>query len=171
MGIDPGTRESAYVIWNGQEITDMGKVSNKFMLSVIEDHAPDPSIHCGMEMVKSFGPDMPVGDSIFLTVFWLGRFFERWQAHGGPKPTMIYRQEVKKHFKLGRKISDTLLRHRIIRMFDGDPDKKIIPAELKGVSGDCWSALGIAITLLDQTCRRLRHWPPHWRHAHLELPL
>ena len=72
LAIDPGNIESAYVLMNDSyEIFQFGKIGNENMFEIIEETMPDKVV---IEMVASYG--MAVGESVFETVFWIGRFYE-----------------------------------------------------------------------------------------------
>ena len=75
LAIDPGNMESGYVLveHDGQEIRkvlDVGKIPNDDMYNVL----CSPYDHLAIEMVAGMG--MPVGQEVFDTCFWIGRFWE-----------------------------------------------------------------------------------------------
>lgn len=75
LAIDPGNMESGYVIveHDGKEIRkvlDVGKLPNDDMYNVF----CSPYDHLAIEMVAGMG--MPVGQEVFDTCFWIGRFWE-----------------------------------------------------------------------------------------------
>ena len=91
LGIDPGTVQTAYAVWNGKSVTDCDIVPNERMLELIRGNRW-PDLPMFIEMMASFG--MPVGKEIFETVFWIGRFWEVWDIKEQPWK-LVYRQEVK----------------------------------------------------------------------------
>ena len=68
LAIDPGTRESAYVLLRKDGTPEVfGKVENLDLLDFMPSHR---KAHCVIEMLASFG--MPVGAEVFETVYWIG---------------------------------------------------------------------------------------------------
>lgn len=75
LAIDPGNMESGYVLveHDGKEIRkvlDVGKVPNGEIFPVLCREYQ----HLAIEMVAGMG--MPVGQEVFDTCFWIGRFWE-----------------------------------------------------------------------------------------------
>jgi hypothetical protein len=100
-------------------------------------------------MVASYG--MAVGATVFETCVWSGRFIERWLSGRAyrPQPDRIYRKEVKMHLCGSMRAKDANVRQALIDRYGGKEaaiGKKANPGPLYGMSGDCWSALAVAIT-------------------------
>ncbi len=144
IAIDPGPTESAYVIMERGTITHHQKVSNEAMLSMLYclHSMASNGVHLVLEQVASFG--MPVGADVFETVFWSGRFCQRWD---GPF-TRIKRHQVKMHLCGNMRAKDANIRQALIDKL-GAPGKKKSPGATYGISGDCWSALALAVTFLE----------------------
>lgn len=75
LAIDPGNIQSGYVLveHDGKEIRkvlDVGKVPNGKIFPVLCREYQ----HLAIEMVAGMG--MPVGQEVFDTCFWIGRFWE-----------------------------------------------------------------------------------------------
>ena len=136
LAIDPGTTQSAFVIWDAsqREIIDKGILLNNIMLSGIHQF---PYHALVIEMVQSFG--MPVGKEVFETCVWVGRF---WQASHYPVH-LLYRKDVKSFLCGSMKAKDSNIRAALIDMLGKEVTK--------GVSKDVWSALALAVTFTD-TC-------------------
>ena len=91
IAIDPGTEQSAILIWGGRvgfaEILPnadiMGMARGKLIGAVCE---------VAIEMIASYG--MPVGKSTFETVLVIGRLLEAFERRGF-KCTLVYRKEIK----------------------------------------------------------------------------
>lgn len=147
LAIDPGTRESAYVLLRKDGTPEFfGKVENLDLLDFLPGRG-DFS-HCVIEMVSSFG--MPVGAEVFETVYWIGRFAERFGAH---HVTRITRNEVKNHLCHSSRANDSNIRQAIIDRFGGKEaaiGRKKAPGPLFGVSKDIWSALAVGLTYWDK---------------------
>lgn len=143
LGIDPGTTHSAFVVWDGEaeQITNKGKLLNEILLynlKVWENVSP-----CVIEQIASYG--MPVGEEVFETVFWSGRFF---QVRG----CNVYRMKrgvVKNHICHSSKANDATIRQALMDRF-GKPGTKKEQGKLYGVTGDMWAALALAVTFYDR---------------------
>lgn len=75
LGIDPGPRQSALVVWNGTEFTDQGEYDNEYLLSRLAVSQLDG--HIAIEKVMNYG--MIVGADVFETVYWTGCFVTAWE--------------------------------------------------------------------------------------------
>jgi hypothetical protein len=143
LAIDPGNEESAYVLWDGKKILDFGKVSNFVLLEnkLKPDDFDFPYDHCCIEMVASYG--MPVGKTVFDTVFWIGRFFENCHA-----VCLIYRKEVKIHLCGQTRAKDSNIIQALKDRF-GDKGTKKAPGLTYGLSKDVWQAFALAVYYYD----------------------
>ena len=144
LAIDPGPTESAYVVLQDAEPVRWEKLPNEDLLEVL----PRKGIGLlAVEMVASYG--MPVGAEVFETCVWIGRFIERW----GHDFQLIPRAEVKLHLTNTRNAKDAHIRQALIDRFGPGKDravgKKATPGPLYGLTGDCWSAQAVAVTVVD----------------------
>lgn len=156
IAIDPGPEQSAYVVTNGRNINQRAKVDNEDLLEILRSHSADVVQAAVCERIRSFG--MPVGAEIFATCEWCGRFQQQWAAHELNWATRndtwhwITRNEEKLNLCGTPRAKDANIRQAIIDRFGGK-DKAIgtkkAPGPLYGISGDCWSALAVALTWLD----------------------
>jgi hypothetical protein len=148
LAIDPGPTMSAYCIWDGKRLFDFGKVENEEIIKAAEQfYYGDGVTACVIEKIASYG--MAVGAEVFETCYWSGRFA---QAIGPGITDRIPRLEVKLHLCRDSKARDANVRQAIIDRFGGKEKaigKKATPGPLFGVSGDCWSALAVALTWFD----------------------
>lgn len=71
LAIDPGTTESAFVLWDGQRAVECGFHNNDEILRVVESSG-GCGLRLAIEQVRSYG--MAVGKEVFDTVHWCGRF-------------------------------------------------------------------------------------------------
>lgn len=147
LAIDPGNELSAYVIWNGYEIVDKGKVPNKTMLSVLVSFALNhPDGECVIEQIAHYGTGMPAGRTVFDTCIWIGRYVQTWaDMHRDQEPRLLERRKVKVHLCGSARAKDGNVRQALIDRY-GEPGKKSAPGMLYGVSADVWQALGLAVT-------------------------
>ena len=144
LAIDPGNVESAYVLI-GKDLTplEFGKIPNKELLDVI------PSLACGadylaLEMVASYG--MAVGETVFETVFWAGRF---WQAaEDRLERKKVYRKEVKMNLCHSMRAKDANIRQALIDRF-GEVGVKKNPGFFYGFKADIWAAYAVGVTYHD----------------------
>jgi hypothetical protein len=147
VSIDPGNTESAWLLYDRHRKIplDWAKLPNGVLLDLLGDLRDDVTIESlAIEMVASFG--MAVGREVFQTCVWLGRFIESW----GRDYRLIYRVEVKRHLCGTHQAKDPNIRQALIDRFGGSKEaaigKKATPGPLYGLSGDGWSALGVAVT-------------------------
>jgi hypothetical protein len=96
-----------------------------------------------IEQIESFG--MAVGQEVFTTVWWAGRFFEAWP---GPDRYMLARRPVKLHLCGSMKAKDGNIRQALIDKFGGEQaiGRKASPGPLYGVRSHSWSSLALAVT-------------------------
>lgn len=156
LAIDPGTEQSAFVLLNTTplRIVSAQIVPNDQMLRILKDPIGQcgadfaPCIeHLAIEMVASFG--MAVGQEVFETVWWIGRFCEAWKnrwAHAGF--TRIKRIEVKMHLCHTSRAKDANIRQALIDKL-GVAGTKKNPGTTYGISKDLWSALAVGVTYLE----------------------
>ena len=144
IGLDPGNEQSALVAFDGQCITDMRYGPNDEILCHLAALPILTAYPLVIEKIASYG--MPVGETVFETVFWSGRFA---QAYGMERVHRITRIQVKSHLCHSAKAKDGNIRQALIDRF-GAPGTKTAPGALYGVTGDLWSALAVAVTWWDQ---------------------
>ena len=150
FAVDPGTTESAYVIYDGAVIHGKGKLLNADMARQIGDVARMYSIPrlLAVEMIASYG--MPVGAEVFETCVWIGRFLQSWESGiNPPEPLLIYRKDIKMNLCGTTKANDGNIRQALIDRL-GAPGKKANPGATFGLSGDMWAALAVAVTAHDK---------------------
>jgi len=151
LAIDPGPEFSAYVLFDGSP-SQFGKVANQVLLDdvLLVQSLGDILV---IEQIAAMG--MAVGAEVFETVFWSGRFAECWDSTGKVW-VRVKRHEVKIHLCNSMKAKDANIRAALIDKFGGKDraiGKKKTPGPLFGISGDCWSALAIAVTYSETRCK------------------
>jgi hypothetical protein len=150
LAIDPGNVESAYVVFDGTNILQFGKVANDDMRPVIRQARMDgATLAC--EMIASYG--MSVGATVFDTCVWIGRFLECWGTTQSMR--LITRVKVKSHICHSAKAKDSNIRQALIDRF-GEPGTKKNPGVTYGISKDVWAALAVAVTAWDQAMEQRR---------------
>ncbi|MHC4644193.1 MAG: hypothetical protein ACYTBJ_01730 [Planctomycetota bacterium] len=142
IAIDPGSEKSAWLIYRSPHIKSGvepgGIVPNEDLLTLLRSW--QPSCQLAIESVSCYGK--PVGESVFSTCMWIGRFVEAW----GGSFTLIPRQVVKKYICPGvRNAGDKQIRTALISRL-GSPGTKKKPGPTYGVKSHLWAALAVAVT-------------------------
>jgi hypothetical protein len=161
LGIDPGPTESAWAIYWTDVPTNpvvCQKVGNETLLALLTrgtaQGSPFQAVETiVIEQIASMG--MAVGQEVFETCVWSGRFWQAWEGHA-PRQRQhvarVKRFEVKAHLCQNQKARDANIRQALIDRYGGSLSiKKGGP--LHGVAGDCWSALAVAVTYADRLPR------------------
>jgi hypothetical protein len=140
--IDPGNVSSAMLVMDGQQIHrryyEENHVIRELLRNIVIERRRDD--HMAIEMIASFG--MAVGESVFETVLWIGRFIEVW---GGDQFSKVKRMEVKTAICHNSRAKDANIRQALIDLYGGPLSVKK-GGPLHGISGDMWSALAVGIT-------------------------
>ena len=171
IAIDPGTFESAVIIFKDGEFTHLYE-KNEIVRQLLLGYnlRGENASTLAMEMIASYG--MAVGKSVFETCVWIGRFIE---AYNGPFD-MVYRKDVKMFLCHSMRAKDGNIRQAIIDLYGGKDiaigNKKcpkckgkgwfkkrdnvckyckgakwlLPPGPLVGIAEDEWAALGVALT-------------------------
>lgn len=147
LAIDPGTYASAWVLYNPEAdnpIVAHGKHDNLHLLKEVFFECDFDSVvdEVAIEMVQSFG--MSVGQSVFETCVWIGRFVQFFFSHAIPT-TYVYRKDVKMHLCHNMRAKDGNIRQALMDRIGPQGNKKS-PGPTYGLSGDEWSALAVAVT-------------------------
>lgn len=149
IAIDPGTDQSAMVMWDGAQVWQHAIVENEAMLDWLR--APDfpPGSVLVVEDIQSYG--MAVGVEVFRTVRWSGRFEQVWL----PRPChFIGRRAVKIHLCQSMRATDSNIWQALVDRFGPSKAKAVgtvkEPGPLFGVKSHERAALALAITYFDQ---------------------
>jgi hypothetical protein len=140
LGIDPGTTESAWVLWDGSRVLKGGILQNEDLRYILAGDELKHT-HAAVEMVACYG--MPVGREVFETCVWIGRFSEYIDAE------MVFRRDVKLHLCNSAKAKDANIRQALIDKH-GHVGTKNNPGPLYGVKSHLWAALAVAVYWFDQ---------------------
>ena len=149
FAIDPGNMESAFVVWDGSKIIGFDKIPNAFIFYNLEFYDFDI---CVIEQIASYG--MAVGESVFETVFWSGRFAEKAIRYCNNFDRMK-RMEVKMHLCHNSRAKDSNITQALIDRFahntrnKGKGTKKE-PGFFYGFKKDIWQAFALAVTYYDK---------------------
>jgi len=138
IGIDPGPREFAWVLWNGSRVLDCGDATNCQPGEPF--FTPSVGYPVAIEWIESFG--MAVGREVFETVFSIGRMAAMKDVR------LVPRRDVKLHICRSAKAKDGNIRQALIDRF-GPVGTKKAPGPLFGISNHRWAALAVAVTAFD----------------------
>lgn len=143
LGIDPGTTESGWVIYDprSETIHESGISPNEHVLDQIIGFMPDHG-WIAIENIES-SRGMPVGADTFSTVRWIGRF-QQW-AIEPDAVILVPRLDVKVHICGSAKAKDSNIRQALIDKL-GPPGTKQSPGATYGVTKHAWAALAVAVT-------------------------
>lgn len=166
MAIDPGPTQSAFVLYEvPSQANPLGRVidhlkeENDKIIERIEDgmqkgvsefhHWPD---HYVIEMIASYG--MAVGEDVFETCVWIGRFMQVHKASLIQGRThRVKRLAVKMHMCKSPKANDSTIRRALIDRWGPDKEKAIgrkkTPGPLYDIVDDEWQALALAVTFAE----------------------
>lgn len=142
--IDPGTNESAFVVFDGQKVLRSGFVSNDEMIQLATNCPPSdnplPEAPVSIEMIASYG--MAVGKEVFETCVLIGRLSQAFEQRGFIV-RRVYRKDIKMHLCGSMKAKDANIRQALIDKH-GPPGTKKAPGATYGISGHLWAALAVA---------------------------
>jgi len=152
LAIDPGNEMSGYVLMNEDHtIYNKGKVKNEELINMIKKIGFKDLKIC-IEMVASYG--MAVGQTVFDTCVWIGRFYQASIETNGYKPILIFRKDVKMNLCGQTRAKDTNIKQALIDRFAyGVPNNgkgyKKDPGYFYGFKADIWQAYALGVTCLD----------------------
>jgi hypothetical protein len=163
LAIDPGPEFSAWCVYDtalGRPLS-WSKDDSGIVLGLLEEAGSTGAGNdfascelCAIEMVASYG--MPVGREVFETVLWTGRFDQQWLlgvCSAGQRAELVYRKDVKMHLCASARANDATIRQALIDRYGPGKEKAIgrknSRGPLYGLTGDCWAALAVAVTVAD----------------------
>lgn len=138
--LDPGTFRTAWLLYDTEEerICNFGLQDNYQVIDTIRFIKYEKLV---VEMISSYG--MRVGNSVFETCVWIGRFIQTSVQRDLPWET-ISRISVKTQVCGTPRSNDAGVRAKLIEKF-GPPGIKKNPGGTYGISKDIWSALAVAV--------------------------
>lgn len=150
LGIDPGTTESGWVIYDTEKhsIIDKGIWDNERVLDSIADFCFDV---LSIEMVASYG--MPVGKETFETVYWIGRFAQLSESINRYVRRYYKKTDINPSICFNANVKDAMIRRALLDMFPktgGGKEPSIgtkkHPGPLYGINSHMFPALAVALT-------------------------
>lgn len=163
FAIDPGCRESAYVDFStdidvhpfdgepDRKLHTFGKCPNGDLLELCE--SIDAVAECAIEMISGYG--MSVGQEVFETCVWVGRFQERM---GGSDVRLVTRGEIKLWHTDSRRATDSQISNALKAKY-GEVGTKAAPGFCYGMKADIWQAFALATYLAEKAA-------DDWRVSH-----
>jgi hypothetical protein len=152
LAIDPGNIESAYVLMDENlKPVEFGKIANEEMLNTVHMYNVLGTVDdFAIEMVASYG--MAVGESVFETVFWIGRYWE--EAGNIKQKKRIYRKDVKMNLCHTLKAKDGNIIQALVDRFAPNTRNKgkgvkANPGWFYGFRADIWQAYAVGVTYHD----------------------
>lgn len=139
MGLDPGPKQSGWVLYDGRVI-DSG-VDDNNDLRVWVKHGQHAKV-LAIEVFEARG--MPIGNDSVRTMIWTGRFIEAFPG----KVIEVQRRAVKSFLCGDMKAGDPNIRQALLDLV-GPRGTKAFPGPTFGVSSHAWAALGVAVTVLN----------------------
>jgi hypothetical protein len=153
LSIDPGPILSAFIIYDTETktpfIDQAGICVNELMVKFVRAYAEGSTSILSVEMVASYG--QRVGQTVFETCVWIGRFIQAWEETSGKRWIKVYRRkDVFAHLCPEGKPNDGAVSIAIANRYGGNvktaKGTKKNPGPLYGLKGDMFSALAVAIT-------------------------
>ena len=154
LAIDPGNVYSAYVIM-GEDYkpTEFGKIENYLFEGLISACINHGDVeHVVIEMVASYG--MAVGQTVFDTCVWIGRFKEN-AEYNVVDNSLMFRKDVKMNLCGQTRAKDSNIIQALIDRFAyGVPNRgkgyKKGPGWFYGFKADIWQAYALGVTYMDE---------------------
>ncbi len=147
LGIDQGAEQSAFVLWNGQEVLDHGILPNLDLLVWLVDWVDDWPI-LAIEEIVPYGK--VVGKVTLDSIWWAGRFHQAWS---GSEPQRWTRQQIAQQLMGISKHDDATFRQYLIDRFGGKDKaigKKAAKGPFWGIKSHTWQALALAVAVWDK---------------------
>lgn len=144
MAVDPGTTQSALVIYDQSTGDVLGyELHNNPAIEYSISCRPDSPLV--IEMIGHYGTGMAVGKTVFHTCLWIGRF---WKAHG--QCDFMLRKKVATHMCGSARAKDSNILQAISDRYGGGDRRAAVgtkkaPGPLYGFRKDLWQALALAI--------------------------
>jgi hypothetical protein len=157
LGIDPGPTESALcMIDDDYRPVYFTKCTNTQLLNWFGEFDTLTEKRCVIEWISSYG--MPVGEEVFDTCLWVGRFVEA-LSQLGIETELIKRQRVKVHHCHSAKAKDPNITQALVDRFaPGQPNygkgRKAEPGFFYGFYKDIWQAMALAVYAVDTNQQR-----------------
>lgn len=151
LAVDPGTTQSAWCLLDDDGMPEaFGIAQNDSILHNLPSCFGYEADVLAIEMCASYG--MAVGEDVFRTIWWTGRFAEAWKRAQSQLPIEVLRREEKMFLCGNNTAKDSNIRQALIDIYGGEGGKekaigrKGKEGPLYGFSKDAWAALAVAVT-------------------------
>lgn len=148
LGLDPGYRTSAFVVYDGKKPCRAVEDTNEEILMALQQYDPH-GISLVVEQMQVFTSNYGVGQEVFDSVFWSGRFVQAWHPRHWDR---LLRSKIRGHLGAA-KGGDAAVRAALIARFGPYKEQAIgvkkTPGPLYEIKGHMWSALAVAVTYHD----------------------
>src|SRR5262249_23466155 len=144
-------KESAFIEWDGVRVLKVATAPNEEWLEELQtyDGWRQPGRVLVIEQMQLFTSNYGVGQEVFDSVFWSGRFVQAWAPRRFER---ILRAKVRGHLGAS-KGGDAAVRAALIDRFGPYKEvaigKKSAPGPLYRIHGHEWQALAVAVTWYD----------------------
>ncbi len=138
FALDPGPAKTGWVLLQDGRVLDSGTHDNHEVLTWVR-HGQHADV-LAIEMIAGMG--MTVGQSVFDTCRWIGRFQQAW--HEPDAVRLVYRAQVKQMLCGTAQAKDKNVRAALLDLV-GLPGTKKAPGPTHGVHTHAWSALAVAV--------------------------
>lgn len=140
-GIDPGSKQSAYVHLEDEMPVKFDTLSNIDILHVSRNWQEGATI-----VIENYTPWSTLSHDIQDTLIWIGRFYQSFVLKFSP--TLLPRDQIKRHL-LGRTSGkDSQIKAEMERRY-GPKGIRSNPGALYGIKKDEWQALAAARTWIE----------------------
>jgi len=145
LSIDPGNKQSGYYYVSKKDKRLFDLIDNEILLNLINKQYGiiDKLV---IEMVASYG--MAVGQTIFDTCVWIGRF-QQVAVMNNIEVELVYRKDVKLHLCNSVRAKDSNVKQALIDRFAMNPNinhgkgHKSSPDFFYGFKKDIWQAFAL----------------------------
>lgn len=141
VAVDPGYKQTAVVVWDGERVLWSEIVSNLELLPILDSLAKSHG-NVAIERMQCYGK--PAGKEVLETCEWIGRMVETC-VRAGAEVIFIYRMQAKMHLCQSSRARDSHIRQALIDKH-GAPGTGRNPGPTYGLKADLWAALAIADT-------------------------
>jgi hypothetical protein len=160
LAIDPGNTESAYALIDTDTCRpiEFDKLPNeRLRFAIPRLILATKGGPVAVEMIASYG--MAVGQEVFDTCVWVGRFSESIRRASGSDPVLTKRRPVKLHHTHSSKATDANVNQALKDRFalgvrNHGKGTKDNPGWFYGFSKDVWAAYAVAVFIADETLGR-----------------
>lgn len=152
LAIDPGNIDSGYAILDEDRRPVLfGKIPNVELMTLIAD-PPVEIDDAAIEMIASYG--MAVGETVFDTCVWIGRFVEAIRRDLGVNPALVKRLAVKMHHCHTASAKDSNIRQAVVDRFakgysNHGKGTKDSPSWFYGFKADVWQSYALGVYVID----------------------